>query len=100
MSKKKPKRCDCIKQVDERLKEHNTRLVKQCMFDMEGMNATVELAIPTEKIDRKIRGRAKSVGGNYCPFFGSPAATASRAFLMAVRTALRTPRLRVVRSVR
>jgi hypothetical protein len=68
MAKKKP--CPCVKLVNEKLAEFNTKLSQCLTFSMSDMTAASDLCIETEKIDTKKRGPAKTVTPAYCPFCG------------------------------
>ena len=59
--------CDCIKNVDEKLAERNTRLTQALVF---GNRSAPTIMLQTEVIEKK-RG-AKPVGMflSYCPFCG------------------------------
>ncbi len=71
--KAKPKRqvsCSCANLVDNRLRDFNTRLVKQICLNMDTRSADAALTIATEKIDAKKRAPKKTVLATYCPFCG------------------------------
>jgi thiol-disulfide isomerase/thioredoxin len=56
--------CNCNQELDELLKEHNTRLVTT-------MFRTPNVVVPqTEKIDSKKPGKPFVVLASYCPFCG------------------------------
>lgn len=76
VKKAKPKTvkaCNCFAQVQEQLKEHNTKLRQEFFFNMKTMSATMS-KIPlllTEKIDTsKKKPPKKKVFCAYCPFCG------------------------------
>lgn len=62
--------CECMARFNERLADHNTRIVE--MISLSG-NLTEALCTPhieVEKIDAKKRGRAMGVIATFCPFCG------------------------------
>lgn len=61
--------CNCIAEVNEALKAHNTRLDIPMLLSGYSLTAR-KVAIATEKIDRKKRGNPVTVQGSYCPFCG------------------------------
>jgi hypothetical protein len=56
--------CGCISDVDNRLREHNTSLVTTLFSQPD------RVAVETDKIDSKKRGKAMRVIASYCPFCG------------------------------
>jgi hypothetical protein len=61
--------CDCIKTVDAKLAERNTRIMLPIMF---GSDQTPRPMIVTEQIETG-RGKLKAVGlfATFCPFCGT-----------------------------
>lgn len=62
--------CDCIKAIDAKLSEHNTRIMLPIVF---GSDRTVRVMIVTDQIQTG-RGKKRAVGlfATYCPFCGTP----------------------------
>ena len=62
--------CDCIKQVNEKLSEHNGRLATGFLIRGD-MSAGMRLLLATEKIDPAKRKKVPHVTAAYCPFCGA-----------------------------
>ncbi len=65
--------CDCIGQINEKLKEHNLRLSEDLIIDIQNAKLSSSLFLTTEFIDpaKKKRGeRPKHFFLSYCPFCG------------------------------
>ena len=63
--------CDCITEMDAKLREHNTQIQTQLTFARYDVsNAIYTPYIGTEKIDRKVRKAPFLVVPSYCPFCG------------------------------
>ena len=60
--------CNCILQVNEQLKEHNTQLDTPIWMTPDPRHSAVFLS--TVKLDKSKRGTAKRVIAAYCPFCG------------------------------
>lgn len=61
--------CDCIDQIDERLKPENSRLLRLWSINQSGGLAMETVALQTEKIN--VRNRRKmGAMASYCPFCG------------------------------
>ena len=63
--------CNCMQSVNEKLKEHNSKLlISFCISrDLGKMDALP--IISTGKIQTKIRGNAMTVIPTFCPFCGT-----------------------------
>lgn len=59
--------CDCIKEVDEKLAERNTRLTQAIVF---GKHSGQTIMLQTEVVEKKRGARPTSVFLSYCPFCG------------------------------
>lgn len=57
----------CIQEINERLREHNTRLA--VAIDLSGKGREL-VQLATEKIDTKVRKRPPLMFASYCPFCG------------------------------
>lgn len=55
--------CDCIKDVDEHLSSHNTK-IELPMFGLQ------RPFITTRKLDEKKRGKPMFIFASFCPFCG------------------------------
>lgn len=62
--------CDCMTNVNEALKERNTRLSTSFILtkNLGGMDCLPMIA--TEKLDKQSRKRPQAVIPTYCPFCG------------------------------
>ena len=58
----------CIKEMNDMLAEHNTRLAET--IDFSG-NKRELLQLSTVKFDEKVRKKPVTVFANYCPFCGT-----------------------------
>jgi hypothetical protein len=67
---KQAKECNCIEQVNDQLKPYNTRVVRELSLNFTTGKSRMLLLIPTEKIDSKKRGHAKTVVAAHCPVCG------------------------------
>lgn len=63
--------CDCMANMNERLAEHNTRLVPSFSFTFGDTKTWTTVSIQTEKIDTKKRGRPFAALATFCPFCGT-----------------------------
>lgn len=63
--------CNCIAEMDEKLREHNTRLTIPIAFSMTGKPLPTMLYVCTEQIETG-RGKKKAclAVATYCPFCG------------------------------
>lgn len=59
--------CDCIKKVDEKLAERNTRLTQAIVC---GNHSAPTIMLQTEIMEKKRGARATTVLLSYCPFCG------------------------------
>jgi phage terminase large subunit GpA-like protein len=66
--------CDCIKQVNEKMKEYNTQL--DLPFFLNG--STPRVQISTEKIESKVRKGPYHLFSEFCPFCGEQYGAALR----------------------
>ena len=62
--------CNCYKEMNQALAEHNTRLVPSVILSACG-RAVVRVTIETEKLDSRKRPGPVNLTGSYCPFCGS-----------------------------
>ena len=58
--------CDCIKNVSEKLKEHNTALKLPLLLD----GGPDRVLIETQKADSKNRKKPMNLFASFCPFCG------------------------------
>jgi hypothetical protein len=58
---------DCIKQVNEQLAQHNTRIAEA--FSLTGSQCEL-IPIQTVKADDKVRRKPVNMYASYCPFCG------------------------------
>lgn len=63
--------CNCIETFNERLAEHNTRLVPIFSIPRDGSESWTTVNIVTEKIDRKKRVGPVLAAATFCPFCGT-----------------------------
>ena len=61
--------CNCITQVNEQLKEHNTRVVYT--LPLFNPDAPRRVFLQTEKLDSKSRKKPMGLQASYCPFCGA-----------------------------
>lgn len=63
--------CNCVEEVNEKLKERNTRLSQALMFSKKGRENNPDLMLQTEQIETG-RGKQKAVSMflTFCPFCG------------------------------
>lgn len=59
--------CDCITQIDEKLKEYNTGIDASISLKED---IPVKAKVATYKLDSKKRGNAMSLVATFCPFCG------------------------------
>lgn len=64
--------CDCMKQINEKLAEHNGRLATGFQI-REDMSVGMRLLMATEKIDPTKRKKVPHVTAAFCPFCGTKA---------------------------
>lgn len=63
--------CDCAKEMDNKLKDHNGRLAMAILMPAAGSNCLrARLLVQTEKLDKMKRKPVPSVMASYCPFCG------------------------------
>lgn len=58
---------DCVKQINDLLVPHNTRLAMAFSFSEPSREL---IALRTEKVDSKVRGKPVSFFAAFCPFCG------------------------------
>lgn len=63
--------CECADRIDEKLAEHNTRLVRAIVFS-NSRNGNPNILLQTEQVESG-RGKKKAVSmfPSYCPFCGN-----------------------------
>lgn len=66
--------CDCVRQVNEKLREHNGRLAVGLGIT-QTMGVVARLLLNVEKIDKTKRKAPPSVSATFCPFCGSKLGT-------------------------
>lgn len=59
--------CQCAEEVDEKLAERNTRLMRALVFRPPGERLMIE----TEVIEKKRGARATAIFPSFCPFCGT-----------------------------
>lgn len=59
--------CNCAEEVDAKLAEHNTRLLRALCFRPPGERLMIE----TEIVEKKRGARAMSIFPSFCPFCGT-----------------------------
>lgn len=62
--------CNCIKEMDERMREKNTRILVTFGLPRDGSPMFVRPLVATEKIETRKRGSACLAIPTYCPFCG------------------------------
>lgn len=62
--------CDCIMKINEKIRDHNTRIQVQFSTNSQSQDVICTPCIGTEKIDQKVRKRAMGVVPTFCPFCG------------------------------
>ena len=63
--------CNCIDEVNDKLKEAGTNTAIDVPFVLSGNNVSASRpVVATRKIDSKQRGKAQKVFCSYCPFCG------------------------------
>lgn len=62
--------CNCITEMDERLKSHNTRLSIGFSINMKTRKVREYPAIMTEKIEKRSRQKQAQPIPTFCPFCG------------------------------
>lgn len=62
--------CDCVKNINEKLIEHNTRISMSFTITRDLSTMGSALTVPTEKIDKKNRKKPMTMIASYCPFCG------------------------------
>jgi len=62
--------CNCIANFNERLLEHNTRIVETLGIPRDGSASFIRPTIRAEKIDTRTRGGPAIIIPTYCPFCG------------------------------
>lgn len=63
--------CNCVKEMDEALKEHNGRIGLAILLPANGSNRLrSRVLIRTEKVDAKKRKPVPAVMASFCPFCG------------------------------
>jgi hypothetical protein len=62
--------CDCITTMDDKLKDHNTRISVGFLLDRLSGGMSLRPIIATEKIDKKARIKMVEPIPTYCPFCG------------------------------
>jgi len=69
-AKKASKGCECIKQVDEQLKQHGIKVKRHLQMNFKSGDASMSPpSIEVEKLNGK-RGKTPPVFVSYCPFCG------------------------------
>lgn len=58
--------CNCAEEVDAKLAQHNTRLLRALCFRPPGERLMIE----TERVERKRGARKVSMFPSFCPFCG------------------------------
>lgn len=70
--------CECVSEMNERLKDHNGRVSIAILMPAAGHNnLRARVLVQTEKLDRAKRKKLPSVIATYCPFCGEKATDAA-----------------------
>jgi hypothetical protein len=62
--------CECMSRIDGALREHNTKLAVTFCLSADLGAPDVLPIVATEKIDRTLRGKTRTVLPTFCPFCG------------------------------
>jgi len=62
--------CECLEKVDAQLAQYNTRVGTALSLSEDMSQMWVDIVISSEKVEKKKRGRARTIVAAYCPFCG------------------------------
>lgn len=72
--------CDCIAEMNQKLKDHNGRVAQAILLPEKGSNSLrARVLVQTEKLDSSKRKPVPSVIASYCPFCGESSKLADAA---------------------